>query len=230
LTELPKKPHGDMTMRDLASLILGRDRGIAPEDELLMPLLQSGTCLNHIQIREACMVVKNALVTPRLADALLHLEYSYSLVWGFMVGSYYEAHYSRDRRSIPRYELEKRYLENRLRYDTAFVSAFRGIEALLGKPQLKKGKVASLFAALDEEFGTHLKSTPYRSWHEVFSSRKRWWESHELVEHYLRLRNAVSAHGNTSPPNVVMEDQVLEIQYFLRHLLLTILLPDSEDS
>ena len=76
------------------------------------------------QLSEVCKILSNTLNIPRLIDAFLHLEYSYSQVFGFMCGSYYEAHYSRDRKKISRYELDRSYFENRIKYDLAFLSAF----------------------------------------------------------------------------------------------------------
>jgi hypothetical protein len=228
LLELSGKPFADMDVRGLAALIERPREDQECEDIELIAQLRGGVSLNHLQLTEACEIVSRALQTPRIADALLHLEYSYSQVWGFMVGSYYEAHYSRDRKSISRYELDRTYLENRIRYDLAFVSAFRGMETLLGKHHFKKHDVPALLASVDREFHTSFSSKRYRSWHEVFSSRRRWWGYDELIQHYLYLRNAVSAHGNPTPPDFVMEDQVLEIQYLLRSMLWKILFPNDK--
>jgi hypothetical protein len=185
----------------------------------------AGTGLDHIQITRTCNVVRQAITRPVILDALLHLEYSRTLVWGFMVGSFYESHYSRDRREFSRYELERMYLENRFRYDSAFVSAFRGIECVLGKPHFKKNHILGLLSKADQRYGTAFASQRHRSWHEVFSTKKKWWSYEDLIADYLRLRNAVSAHGNPSPPHIVMEDQVFEIQYVLQSMIADILIP-----
>jgi len=230
LLELSNPPTTDMNAADLANLInpsLFPDRD---ENLMLERELESGTGVNHIQLAEGCKIVANALDHPRLLDALMHLEYSRNLVWGFMVGSFYECHYSRDRRQLTRYQLERAYLENRFRYDSAFVSAFRGIECILGKPHFRKPEITFLLRNVDREFGTSFSTSRHRSWHEVFSSRRRWWKYDDLLTYYLKLRNAVSAHGNPSPPHIVMEDQVLEIQYFLQSMLGDILLPEEKDT
>ena len=229
LLELTESPHPDMSRRDIAAAVHLPGQ-IAPGPDIQVEMaIGSGTGLDHIQIARASQIAAEALKHPAILDALLHLEYSRSLVWGFMVGSYYECHYSLDRRELSRYELEGTYLENRFRYDSAFVSAFRGIECVLGKPHFKRGQVSDLLAQTDAKYNTAFSSTRHRSWHEVFSSKRKWWTYQALIEHYLKLRNAVSAHGNPSPPHIVMEDQVFEIQYLLQSMTWDILNPATDE-
>jgi hypothetical protein len=141
-----------------------------------------------------------------------------------MVGSFYESHYSRDRREVSHYELERTYLENRFRYDSAFVSAFRGIECVLGQPHFKKADISKLLSEADWRYDSTFASQRHRSWHEIFSTKRKWWRYADLIAYYLKLRNAVSAHGNPSPPHIVMEDQVFEIQYLLQSMIADILI------
>lgn len=225
LLELASAPTPDQSCRDLARLIGQRHGGDRAPDTSLEIAIGSGTRLDHVQIRSACDVAREAITRPVILDALLHLEYSRTLVWGFMAGSFYESHYSRDRREASRYELERTYLENRFRYDSAFVAAFRGIECVLSKPHFKKGRIPELLSKADQRYGGAFASQQHRSWHEVFSTKKKWWSYADLIAYYLDLRNAVSAHGNPSPPHIVMEDQVFEIQYLLQSMLADILIP-----
>jgi hypothetical protein len=67
--------------------------------------------------------MRKAIRNPNIADALVHLEQSHYIISGFMTGSYYYAHYRWDRRVENKYLREKKYFENRTRYDLAFVSA-----------------------------------------------------------------------------------------------------------
>lgn len=226
LLELGKVPDEDLSHDDLVTQILRE--GSWHEETSLRQELISGTHLDLFELREGCAIVTKILDYPRLLDAMLHLEYSMSLVWGFMVGSYYESHYKRDRKKLSRYQMERIYLENRFRYDAAFVSAFRGIECVLDKPHFKKGQIPAMLSALDAEFGTDFSKSRHRSWHEVFSSQRLWWEYKNLLSYYLTLRNAVSAHGNPSPPHIVMVDQVLEIQYLLATMLDDIIVTRKE--
>jgi hypothetical protein len=229
LLELGKRPRPDMYSRDLVALInplLSRDK---LESLLLENEIGCGVGVMHVHLAEGSKIVENALTRPRLVDALMHLEHSRNLVCGFMVGSFYETHYKRDRRELTRYQLERIYLENRLQYDSAFVSAFRGIECLLGRPFIKKREIGVLLSKADHEYGVRFSSENHRSWHEIFTSRCARWKYEEIISYYLDLRNAVSAHGNPSPPHIVMEDQVFEIQYILHSMLLKILLPGREE-
>jgi len=228
LLELSKPPDPDMSGRDLATLINPQLDPRSDEARLILRKLQSGTAINHIELTEACQLVRKALDHPPVLEALLHLDHSSTLVWGFMVDSFYESHYRHDRRDLSRYALERIYLENRFRYDSAFVSGFRGLECVLGKPHFKEHEIQGLLLETDGRFGTSFAKSHYRSWHEVFSSRRRRWTYKDLIAHYLKLRNAVSAHGNPSPPYIVMQDQVLEIQYLLQSMLADILIPEEK--
>lgn len=225
LFELASAPTPDLSRLDLARSLAGlRDFEGSPDIAVELGL-RTGTSLDHVQIAEACRIAREANKSPVVHDALLHLEYSRDLVWGFMVGSFYQSHYSRDRQELTRYELERRYLENRFCYDSAFVSAFRGIECVLDKPHFRKGEILQLLSEADGRYGTSFTSQCHRSFHEVFSTKKKMWRYADLIGYYLTLRNAVSAHGNPSPPRIVMEDQVFEIQYFLQSMIADILIP-----
>jgi hypothetical protein len=228
LLEIDGGPKPDMSHRDLARAIEPPSLSGREPDIQLEMALGSGTGLDHFQLARASDIAGQAMSRPAILDALLHLEYSRILVWGFMVGSFYESHYRRDRREFSRYELERAYLENRFRYDSAFVSAFRGIECVLGKPHFKRAHIPALLVSTDRRYGTTFASGRHRSWHEVFSTRKKWWGYVDIVAYYLKLRNAVSAHGNTSPPHIVMEDQVFEIQCLLQSMLTDILIPEED--
>ncbi len=185
--------------------------------------LHSGTGINHIKLTKACNFISKVIVTPRLLDAIIHLDFSYYLVKD-MVGSIYE---TKDRKEISKYELDRIYFENRNRYDHSFLSAFRGIELLMGKPSFKKYEVTNLLKSLDDEFGTSFTTTRYKSSHEIFSSHRRWWRYEEIIIKYLDLRNAVAAHGNQNTPKIIMEDQVFEIQFLLKIMFLHILNLDN---
>lgn len=224
LLELVAEPTPNMSRRDLAVAIAERENAERGPD---ISLEMSGTVLDHVQIASACEIARQAIRKPVILNALLHLEYSRQLVWGFMVGSYYECHYARDRVRLSHYELERRYLEDRFRYDSAFVSAFRGIECVLGKPHFRQPEIQGLLVEADQKYGTLFASGRHRSWHEVFSTKRKWWTYDDLLAYYLKLRNAVSAHGNPSPPHIVMEDQVFEIQHLLQSMIVDILVPDE---
>jgi hypothetical protein len=223
LLEFTNSPSIDMCDEDIANLInppFGGDRSI---NQTMICEIGTGTGIDHVQMRSACEVLDTAIDNNNLLDALMHLDYSLTLVWGDMTGSDYESHYSRDRKEACRYTMERQYLENRFRYDSAFVSAFRGIECILGKPHFRRHEIVNLLLRVDKRYGSNFNSGKYRSWHELFSSRRKYWRFSELIAKYLDLRNAVSAHGNPSPPHIVMEDQVFEIQYLLRLMLVSIL-------
>jgi hypothetical protein len=228
LIELNEKPDFKMDLYGIAHLI----RPLKKEDkyenvELINNVLLRGTGLSQHQLEKACIILVKAIDKPQVLYAIQLLEYSYSQVYGFMVGSYYEAHYSRDRKELSRYRLDSIYLENRIAYDTAFVTAFRGIEALLEKPYFRKNEIKRLLTKVDSKHRTNFTTKKYRSFHEMFSSRKRLWLYEDIIKYYLELRNAVAAHGNINPPKIIMEDQVFEIQMLLKSMFMEILYPEE---
>lgn len=229
LLELSRPPSPHMSDRDLAILINPHLRS-ATDGELL-PYMepQCGPGIDHVELEQGCALVRNALSSRFVLDALLHLDHSRTLVWGFMNGSFYDSHYSPDRKALSRYSLERAYLENRFRYDSAFVSAFRGLESLLGKPGFSESQIPDILLKTDTQFSTSFAKRRHRSRFEVFSSRKKRWTYKELIAYYLKLRNAVSAHGNPKPRYIVMEDQVLEIQSLLQRMLAYILVPRKKE-
>src|SRR2546427_11662700 len=88
------------------------------------------------------------------------------LFCGYATGSYYLAHYSRDRRATSRREMEKRYLENRYRYETAFLAAFKGIERYFKNSNFNKFQIRSLFSNVSyKNVGADIKFTRF---HEIF--------------------------------------------------------------
>jgi hypothetical protein len=154
-----------------------------------------------------------------IVEALDHALESRFLFFGFMVGSYYTCHYARDRELVPRWEMEKRYFENRYRYETAFVAAFKGIERFFGVNQIRKNNIDTILSK-KSDLGI-APDTEYTRYHEIFSGHTKRVRYRELICHFLDLRNIVAAHGNRNPPEraKLIEDNVFEIQLFLMELL-----------
>lgn len=223
LLELELPPEPSMSMLDLVALV----RPIPPSQPLrrdwLALELTRGPIISHSQIKEACKVIAAGLDHPRLLEAVKHLEHSYSLFWGYMTGSYYDAHYSRERAESTEYELEKLYLEHQVEFDLAFLSAFRGLESILGTPFLRKHEIRTRLAALDSEYRTSFETETYECFHLIFSSHPKRWRYEAIIDHFLVLRNTVAAHANIGSPWKIMEDQVYEIQRLVENLLSTML-------
>lgn len=154
-----------------------------------------------------------------LCASMSHLLESKFLFDGFMTPSYYTCHYTPQRRRIPRWLMEKRYYENRHRYETAFVAAFKGIERYFRVNDFSKNEIPTLFRNIDYEDVRF--DTVYTRYHEVFSGAPKKVSYGELLAHFLVLRNAVAAHGNRKPPArlIITEDNIYEIQLFLEELI-----------
>jgi hypothetical protein len=136
-----------------------------------------------------------------------------------MTSSYYHFYYRWDRRFEKKYLREKKYFENRTRYDLAFVSAFRSIESTLGKPQVKNHEIKLCLNNLDSQYGTHFSTSKWVSYHEVFSRTKKFRSCEEVITHFLKLRNAVAAHANPKPPFVLNGEQLFEIQKLVESMI-----------
>jgi hypothetical protein len=218
LLELKSKPKLADTTRDIAGLY--RQLGSYPVvPDVLCRFIGIGTVLFHPQIRSACNFVEKILAAPQLLESLIHLEWSHGLFAGYMTGYHYQHHYSNERRLQSAYLREKNYLEERTRYDLAFLSAFRALEALLGGMQISKHDLGKRLRALDAKFGTSFCSTRWKSYYEVFSSGRKRWRFDELITKYLDVRNAVAAHANPTPPFALREDQVFELQHLVKSML-----------
>ena len=84
LLELVSAPTPNLTSQDIARSIGQRYND--DRDQLFLDMtIGTGTGLDHVQIANACDVVREAFRLPVILEALLHLEYSRTLVWGFIV-------------------------------------------------------------------------------------------------------------------------------------------------
>jgi hypothetical protein len=215
LAELTQKPKPRGTTRDIASLC--RKLWSTPSNlDSVVTSLRSGSGLFQPQILSASAFLAQVLAASQLVESLVHLERSHRIFRGHMK---YDRHYRNERQMESAYLREKRYFEERTRYDLAFLSAFRALEALLGTVQIHKDKISKWLHGFDEKFGTSFCSTKWISHHEMFSSRRKRWRFDELIGRYLDVRNAVAAHGNPTPPFQLAEDQVFELQRLTENML-----------
>ena len=215
LLELDHVPRAEWTNGDLHRELNRRNR---IPDSTILSNLYSGRYVQQYEMRLLGPYVEAIYSDRSLAEALNHLGHSRFLFNGYMVGSYYECHYKHERMSTPQHDMQKRYFENRERYELAFVSAFKGIERFLHLNQIKKNNIErALIQLASQEIQP---STIYKRWHEVFSGYSKEIAYKNLILHFLNIRNGVAAHANPSPPEQfwISEDNLIEIQYFLKEL------------
>lgn len=188
-------------------------------DDYFVHELRRGYHVTHDAYERVPDFIRRVWGSLDVIEALDHALESRFLFHGFMVGSYYTCHYSRERRATPDWEKERRYFENRYRYETAFLAAFKGIERFFGVNQIRKNNLDSILRSR-KELGIEAR-TAYKRYHEVFSGHEPDVTYEELLSHFLDLRNIVAAHGNRNPPEKakLIEDNVFEIQLFLTELL-----------
>lgn len=224
LVEIESMPTPTMNIAQILDMCKPLSQDRIDKDWLACELF-SGVYVTGDEIKVACDLTSRVLDDHRLVHSLQHLAQSHYLLPGFMVGSYYYCHYRHDRRAERPYFSQKKYLENRTRYDLAFLSAFRSIEATLGKCNFSRHDISILLNKLDVKYATTFSSSPWRSFHEIFSGGKKTVSYHDIIEKHLRLRNAVAAHGNTQPPFDITEDNVFEIQMLAASMVSQVVRP-----
>lgn len=217
LQELTKVPQPTWSKDDLIKSL--KADLTHPHDMFLELELQKGYVVFKERLNDLVKFLPIMIRDKDLRESLDHLLESRFLIYGFMTGSYYMSHYRADRFAISRAALEKGYLENCHRYETAFVAAFKGIERYFRVNQIKKATISRLFNNIKYDDVTFNSTT--RRIFEIFSGLPEKTSYGELIAHFLRMRNAVAAHGNREPPKelVVSEDSILEIQCFLWELI-----------
>lgn len=216
LQELKRLPRGDWDNARMLSELRGLNYGIS---DTFIYELHHGFSVSHDAYLEIPRMIEKTWRNEALVESLNHMLESRFLFCGFMVGSYYTCHYSKDRRATPIWEIEKRYFENRFRYETAFLAAFKGIERFFGVNDINKHQIPGLLSSFPHSDIS--ETTPYRRFHEIFSGLRENDTYSNMIRHFLKLRNAVAAHGNRKPPKdcMLIEDNVFEIQLFLMELL-----------
>jgi hypothetical protein len=216
LQEIPIIPKKEMTWDEIIEKIPGSEMY---DSELLIGEFRSGPVLTENQIDSLKQDIPKLFADQRLSDTFDHLTTSLGLYDGSMTGSYYYFHYSRDRKATPKWVMQKKYLENRQKYELAFLAAFKGVERFLKGSQIKAHETKALFSSLP--YSKVKKQKTYTRFHETFSGFKKKVAPNEIVNHFLAIRNVTGAHANRNPPQeiYISEDNIIEIQRFLKNLL-----------
>lgn len=227
LVELLCAPRSDMSIQGLLEIT----RVVSPyfiDKDMQKYRMTEGVFVFHSEIEHAGSILRHVIREPRFVHALQHLSQSHSIISGEMTGSYYFSHYRHKRKSESKYYREKMYLEFRTQYDLAFLSAFRALEAVLGRFSFDKHEINKLLGKLDACYKTNFRESVWQSYHEIFAGAKRKRPYQEVIENFLRIRNSVAAHGNTHPPFILTEDHVFEIQRLVSSMLSDTMKLESE--
>lgn len=210
--ELTRMPEPGWTIADL---LHAHDPEIHPEsvrDGTTDTALLNATGVLPSSLPGLVDFVSVVTADHSVSAALDALTFSRRLFDGFMVPSYWESHYRRDVQELSAGQREKAYLDNRIRYESAFLSAFRAIEHLLHAHTFSKRQVENLVKGCGYE---SIAEDPYYSrLFEVFVGKPETAKMSELIGEFLDMRNASAAHGNRTPPTNLRVgfDSVYEIQ------------------
>ncbi len=216
LIELSQIPQYAWNYEDLArSISSNSDFDLVSE---VLPL-RSGQFLFAHYLSDVAKYVPIIYEDVHILDSTAHLDQSYALFYGLMSGSYYHFHYARDRVLQSNDELLKDYLEHKPKYELAFLAAFKAIELLIGKGNLNKSNLKSIFRSQPYSLIQH--DSVWERFHEIFAQKPRYCSFEEILEHFLDMRNVVAAHGNRKPPKsfLITPDNLFEIQRFASHLI-----------
>lgn len=219
LKELKNVPPKGWTERELVSAF--RDSNtLAPEFEI--GDFRGGQFLTS-ELDVMPNYVKAIYSNRVIREALAHLTQSYTLFYGHMTPGFYHYEYRLERIKWTQRYLRKLYLENRPRYEIAYVAAFKAIERFVAGGDIKKQEVNSKLDRLP--YKSINSTTAYTRWHEIFLGLPCDITYGEIIRHFLDIRNAVGAHANERPPKkfTLTEDHLYEIQNFAQELLLTAL-------
>lgn len=219
LIELNLKPTGDISNIELINSVKIISDNWIYEHKILNAEIYSGYQIGHDQIDFICNTMKILFEYSNLQYALYNLEYSHYLCSGFMSGSFYQHHYRHERGSISKYENEKIYFENRIKYEIAFLSAFKSIESILEVTNINKNQTIKYLENVDKKYGTNFTNQFYQSYYEIFSSYMKNRTYYEMINHFLHLRNIIAAHSNYKSGIVINQDNLFEIQFFSKNMI-----------
>ncbi len=223
LQEINRIPKYDWTIKDVISAL---DKKIHHwYGDLESCKLLSGFEVSNFTHNELKIFIECFYKDYDARESLNHLLKSVQIFGGVPNSSYYSFHYAPDRKLESRAVLNKKYFEDRITYETSFIAAFKGIERFFKVAKIKKGKINNIFKNI-----TYENVSPdivYTRYFEIFSGYKKQIKYSELIEHFLKLRNAVAAHGNRkdSRKKLIIEDNIIEIQFFLTELLGKVIYP-----
>ncbi len=220
LNELKRMPNSNWTQDKLIEELRDRNIEINPTD---VYGFHSGWVVQQYYMRLLGPGIEAIYPNVHLLEALSHLGHSRYLFYGYMVGSYYHCNYKHERNELSRHQMQKKYFENRERYELSFVSAFKGIERILKVGQIRRHEIGDRLTGLG--IPDIQPETMYRRWHETFSGYKKNISYSDIIRHFLDIRNAVAAHANPSPPDrfLISEDSLMEVQLFLSELCNSVL-------
>lgn len=197
------------------------------DKRMLKNELLSGVQVEDFRLEWTLKAQKNILAHKNLLYALDSLSLSHHEAGGYMTGSYFQFHYSRDRIAEPQDMKKKKYFENKMRYDNAFLSAFKAIEFILQKGNINKKEIGKLLIRYKNKYNVQLDKS-YQAYHLKLMRKKINWDIDEILDYFLLIRNSVAAHGNVPSKHIILEDEVYEVQRFAEYLLGSIISPGDE--
>lgn len=211
LLETRRRPKQSWSERELLAALHEIEKDA---DHSEIRALRSGYTLQTWDLQRLRLFVPQLLARQYLRDSLSHLAQSQLIFDGPSAH-----HQMPDRRFNNRRWEEKRYYENRRRYELAFVSGFKALEAFFGVNDIKQREVSRI---IDAHRSADIRAaSSYQLLYPVTGSRRLGVSYAETLAHLLRVRNAVAAHANRNAPRdlFVSERRLIELQRFVMHLV-----------
>ena len=222
LQEINKIPKYNWTVNDVINALDKKIHDWYEEEESFK--LTSGFVVIEASFEELKVFIKCFYEDNDSREALEHLMQSVQVFDYFPNKSYYDFHYSRDVKWDNRVVYIKKYLEDKITYETAFLAAFKGLERFFRATQIKNKNLNKIFQKIP--YKDIKPQTKYKRYFEIFSGYKKNINYLDLIEHFLNLRNITAAHGNKK---VLKEYTINEFNIFEIQLFLTILINEVFD-
>lgn len=217
LQEINKIPKYNWTGKDLIQALDKKIHEWYGDVELCQ--LMSGFCVIDSSFEELKNFLECFYKDEDSREALEHLLQSAQIFDYFPNSSYYHFHYRRDVKWDSKAVYVKKYFEDKITYETAFLAAFKGIERFFRVTQINKNNLKNVFRKIP--YSNIKPETKYKRYFEIFSGYKKNITYLDLIGHFLNLRNVTAAHGNKKilKEYMINEFNIFEIQLFLTILL-----------
>lgn len=182
-------------------------------------VIGSGTLISQPICKHARRIYSVLLDKLPLMHTLINLEFSYFIVPSQISENNYDV-LLRSYNAQSEEVLKKAYYEEKMKYDLAYLSAFRGLEAFLKVNRIQKKDIEKLFSQVDTEYGSALSSSKYQCRYIGMPDIGKLVSYVDVTYQFLIYRNSVAAHWNpirnTEPLNELV---VCEIQHYVSDLL-----------
>ena len=176
-------------------------------DDFLRRQLLQGPILDKRQLKHFIDLFTRFYYDGRLSESISHLLESVTTYDVILKKNHTTA------KIFSEAELEKRYYENRNKFELSFLSSFKGLERIFDVNDIKKNEIEGLLKKYKMEKEIYTRKFDKKIKYKIAYA--------QLIEYFLDIRNAAAAHGNKNPPPHcrVNDYNIQEIRHFLMEII-----------